>query len=402
MAAATCAECGTPFPILSENEVPAENRAGRDVEGAQRQAPEPQDWPAPPLPELAELDLGFEFSEGFSRPNWGAIRTFIQQRVSAEDRAAAWDFAARTWLHQLSRELGGEARVYDSPRFLCVSDLGSATTQTLLAYAESVLTAIRDRLRTAAWTGCRGRHVLLLFADQEDYYAYISFYHHDGLNPLTGGVFLGRGYAHVALPFVSARSAEHTIVHELVHNLLAHLRLPLWLNEGLAVVIERTTQRQPFLLDQDLVDRHTQHWNERSIQTFWAGTSFELPGDSNELSYRLAEVLVTLLSESRLMRAFRPRRRAPPGLYRIEKAIRGRRSQAMWGRSVARCTSFCRSSSTDCWCAISRSIWAANLRSNPLSLSCSITEIRAVIHEVCRPVSFSTTGTIFLYSAKRP
>jgi hypothetical protein len=241
--------------------------------------------------------MGFERVEGFSRPNWDAIRTFIQQRVSAEDLFAAWDFAARLWLRQLCKDLGGEARVYRSAHFLCVSDVPPATTQTLLMFAESVLTVIRNDLQTAAWTGYHGRHVVLFFCDQEDYYAYISFFHREGLNPLSGGVFLGDGYAHVALPFVNPRYAEHTIIHELVHNLLAHLRLPLWLNEGLAMVIERSIERRRFLLDQEVVERHSRQWTEKTIQTFWAGTSFYVPGESNELSYGLAEILVTLLWE---------------------------------------------------------------------------------------------------------
>lgn len=292
-----CFECGTPFPIPSAEEVSADDRTAKEAEGNEEHKFEQQEWPVPPIQELVELDMDFACVEGFSRPNGDAIRAFIEKRVSAEDLFAAWDFAARTWLHQLSKDLGGEARVQHSTHFHCVSDLQPGTTQTLITHAESVLSVIRSSLQTAAWTGYHGRHVLLFFSDQEDYYAYISFHHRDGPNPLSGGIFIGSGYAHVALPFVNLRSAEHTITHELVHNLVAHLRLPLWLNEGLAVVIERTIERRPFLLDQELVERHSRHWTEKTIQTFWAGTSFCIPVESNELSYRLAEILVTLLWE---------------------------------------------------------------------------------------------------------
>ena len=81
-----------------------------------------------------------------------------------------------------------------------------------------------------------------------------------------------------------------------MHNCVAHFPLPLWLNEGLAVVFDRTVAlgRQP-ILDSELRDRHLAFWNEESIQKFWAGVSFREPGDSNELSYSLAEILVNLL-----------------------------------------------------------------------------------------------------------
>jgi hypothetical protein len=61
--------------------------------------------------------------------------------------------------------------------------------------------------------------------------------------------------------------------------------------------VERKIEHRPLLLDQEAVDRHSRHWTEKTIQTFWAGTSFYIPGESNALSYRLAEILVALLLE---------------------------------------------------------------------------------------------------------
>jgi hypothetical protein len=241
--------------------------------------------------------MGFEMVEGFSRPDWGTIRRFIDANISAGDFDIAWNCVAERWLEQLSQDMGRECRVGRSQNFLCLSDLEEKTTQSVLSYSESVVGVIRETLREAAWTGYHGKHVLLLFADQDDYFAYISYYYGDGSHALSGGVFLGDGYCHIALPYANALTAEHALVHELVHNLLFHLAIPAWLNEGLAMVIERRVLRQPFPVDQDLVERHAGFWNEKNIQFFWAGTSFDEPGDSNELSYSLAEIFVVLLSE---------------------------------------------------------------------------------------------------------
>jgi hypothetical protein len=71
----------------------------------------------------------------------------------------------------------------------------------------------------------------------------------------------------------------------------------LWLNEGLAVVIERQMTRRAFVMDRDLAERHRAHWNEVNIQRFWAGMTYDEPGDGSQLSYSLGEILVTLLSE---------------------------------------------------------------------------------------------------------
>jgi len=293
-----CLECGTPLPTATASPLQTEDPPDS-------QEPELLDCSNPPpfrfsdraIPELSELDMPFDYVEGFSRPDWDTVRGSIRERVRSEDLFAAWDFAAQKWLQQLAQDLGGGARVYDSGHFLCVSDADPGTVNTLLNYAEGVLPTIRANLRGAAWIGYHGRHVLLLFSDPDDYYAYVSFFHEAEVSPLSGGVCLGRGYTHIAMPLVNVRSAEHTIVHELVHNLVVHLRLPLWLNEALAMVIESRIERRPFLLDRDEVDRHRQHWNPGTIQEFWAGTAFGIPGESNHLSYKLSEILLNLLLE---------------------------------------------------------------------------------------------------------
>jgi len=62
--------------------------------------------------------------------------------------------------------------------------------------------------------------------------------------------------------------------------------------------------RPPIMWD-ELAERHFAFWNEANIQSFWAGTSFYVPGDSNELSYSLAQVFLKLLQERAQGDAFR-------------------------------------------------------------------------------------------------
>ena len=86
------------------------------------------------------------------------------------------------------------------------------------------------------------------------------------------------------------------LAHELTHNSVVHLRLPLWLNEGLAVLFQSTASEwHRDILEGDLRDRHVAFWNPDNIQRFWSGVSFGEPGESVELSYSLAEILVRLL-----------------------------------------------------------------------------------------------------------
>jgi hypothetical protein len=282
-----CRECGTEFPAAPASEP-------RDTEITAKREPA---GVAEPLTSLTGLDMGFELSEGFSRPNWRAIWDFVKAHVPADDQSAAVDYITARWLQELAQNLGGGAQVHRSGNFYCLSDLEAKTTDSLLKYAESALDTVRGYLGKAAWSGYRGRHVLLFFSDPDDYYAYVSYYYRDGTHILSGGIFLRGGYAHIALPYHNTLTAQHTLPHELTHNLLCHLPIPLWLNEGLAVVLEGMVTRRAFLMDRELADRHRNHWNETNIQAFWAGKTFDNPGDDSQLSYNLGSILVGLLSE---------------------------------------------------------------------------------------------------------
>jgi hypothetical protein len=221
----------------------------------------------------------------------------VRQNVPKEEMVAAWEYLAFRWLKELQRDWGGDCRIYTSRCFYCLSDVGGATTRILLDYAESTVETIRNGLGRTAWSGFHGKHVLLLFADPDDYFAYISHYHAEGTHMLSAGIFVRRGYAHIALPYGDTLSAQHTLAHELAHNLVCHLPIPLWLNEGLAVTIEKRMTRRPFVMDRELAERHRNHWNETNIQSFWAGRTYDEPGDGSQLSYSLGEILVALLSE---------------------------------------------------------------------------------------------------------
>jgi hypothetical protein len=251
----------------------------------------------PPVAALADLDMGFEVVEGFSRPDWKAVHAFLQQHVTRDELGPAWNYVVYKWLEELSGDWGGGCRIRSSEHFYYLSDLDATTTRVLLNYAESTVGAIRGFLGRAAWSGYHGRHVLLLFSDPDDYFAYISYYHGEGSHMLSGGIFIRRGYAHIALPYGDTLTAQHVLAHELAHNLLCHLPIPLWLNEGLAVVIERQMTRRSFVMSLELAERHRNYWNESNIQLFWSGKTFDEPGDGSELSYNLGEILVTLLAE---------------------------------------------------------------------------------------------------------
>jgi hypothetical protein len=276
----------------------------RNISSVQASAPErimeAASQSTPQLINLEEVEGAFNFEEGFSRPAWRVISKAIQRKtVETIDLNAAWDEAVRQWLIHLQQDLGGEYQIAESRRFFLLASLELETRKKILSFAEETLTQIREHLQDAVWKPEHGKHAILLFAEDDDYYQYVSYFHRDGIHPTSGGCLIHKDYVHIAVPY-EPRYFRQVLTHELTHNCVVHLHLPLWLNEGLAKMFQRAVAtRTPPLLDHELRERHLAFWNEQNVQEFWAGISFQKPGDSNHLSYSLAEVIINLLLERR-------------------------------------------------------------------------------------------------------
>ena len=264
------------------------------------------------LPELqpadvSSIDMGFSIVEGFSRPDWKLIRQGIKESIPQDEWPQAWRAIARTWVAQLREDLGGSYHCEESERFLLLTAQSAKNDRDLLTMAEQSLTFIEGKLGPASLSARRqilGKRVLLVFSEQDDYYSYISYYYPEGHHSTSAGVFLGKGYGHIALPFSDMSMARNVIIHELMHNSLWGLPLPVWLNEGLSQRIERAITsggriRESPIVSRETAREHDNYWNEQNIQEFWAGTLFYRPGKGNELSYNLGEILVEVLSEKR-------------------------------------------------------------------------------------------------------
>lgn len=277
----------------------------RPVDPSMETSPVELSW-RPKLLDLSQVPGAFAFQESFRRPDWKIIGQTIEKTISPENRGEAWTEAAIQWVLQTRADVAGDYQVRRSDEFLLLSSLKAAEADEILIFAERTLKRIYDSLREAAWRSGYGKHVILLFADDDDYYQYISFFYSEGNHPVTAGCLINRGYVHVVMSLRDGRGIRQCLAHELVHNSVVHLPLPLWLNEGLAVLFDRTAvEWQRPILDAELRDRHLDFWNPVNIQKFWSGVSFGEPGDSNELSYSLAEIIVNLmLSEHKNFGAF--------------------------------------------------------------------------------------------------
>lgn len=298
----TCSYCGHDNP----DEQTSCRECGTDLVGHEPQSaekpeapveyPDTAHLPSAPFVDLSTLENAFAFEEGFSRPNWNVIRRRIEETVGPEDLHQAWSEVALQWVIRLRDELGGHYHVTQSNDFILLCALGKGETKRVFKFAEHALITIREQLKDVAWRNFHGKHVILLFTDDDDYYQHQAPYMHEGVNVRSSGMFLEGGYAHITLAYGFGNEVHSTIAHELAHNCVAHLPLPLWLNEGVAMRVERfVTGRTEAVPNSELIDEHRNFWTKEWIQYFWASASFH-DEHAQSLSYSLAEILVQMLA----------------------------------------------------------------------------------------------------------
>ena len=189
--------------------------------------------------------------------------------------------------------------MHESEQFLLLTKTDADYSRGLLHYLETTRRRILSSLRGIAHDEGYGKHVALIFDDGDDYLRYLAgFDTREGEIGLSSGVFLGRGYGHLAMPFVHYDGAERTIAHEMTHALVDHLPLPLWLNEGLATNMEdQLTFGRNLLGTPEERAKHGRFWGEEEVQQFWSGESFGRADEGQELSYELAQLAVKNLSQ---------------------------------------------------------------------------------------------------------
>jgi len=84
------------------------------------------------------------------------------------------------WLEQLVQTSGADYHVKRSGNFLLLSALDLKLERTL-TFVEKTLDQINALLKEAAWKSGHGPHVILLFADEDDYYQYVSYFWGEGV-----------------------------------------------------------------------------------------------------------------------------------------------------------------------------------------------------------------------------
>lgn len=234
--------------------------------------------------------------------DWRALNRWAAgdetSHASDEQRIAALEAGRRAWLLHLGEALGPQMGLLETEEAMVLSPLNEREERATAAYVHTARRRIERLLGPLASFPAGQRSLVLVLNSEDDYYRYVSLYYPDGEFAVSGGMFIDAGCPHFVVVRAHLGAVEPVIAHELTHSALAHLRLPRWLDEGIAVNSERRVAgAQPSLhTAPQLHVLLRDHWNAAKVQRLWSGESFLRADDDTLLSYELARILVEQMS----------------------------------------------------------------------------------------------------------
>lgn len=251
------------------------------------------------LPELPkEILVHLIERDRFCYPNWKKIRGFVSKSHPENEWNTVWHAISLEWIARIKKGLGQEYRVHETKNFLLLTQASDRLLDDASEFYERSRRFILQSFPQIAKDEGYGKNVVFMFDTEDDYYDYILPFYPDGEHSQSSGVFLHNGYGHFAFPTHDFASYRGVFVHEFTHLSLAHLPIPTWLNEALAMQTEdRLAGTAPFEMDEELHELHRNYWNEKTIQTYWSGRSFDTPGDPSRLSYNLSQLLMQKIDQ---------------------------------------------------------------------------------------------------------
>jgi hypothetical protein len=248
--------------------------------------------------DAASLQKHMPIIDGYPRPNWHAIGELISQ-LPEEQAHERWCFIARVWVDAIAEHAGPTYQVSETSNFIFLTTLDARGISLVQKFVEKAWKQVLKKLPDLGEVDSYGKRVLLLFHNADAYYEYTTHFYPEGEHPMSAGVFLNVDYGHIAMPFHDLSEAEGTLAHELTHNYLRLLPIPLWLDEGIAVTMEaEICNYQPFGMSPERKAEHKTFWNEDTIQEFWSGQSFGRVDEGNSPSYELARYCIRVLTQN--------------------------------------------------------------------------------------------------------
>jgi hypothetical protein len=204
----------------------------------------------------------------------------------------------RAWLLHFRDAMPQSAHLHETSDAWVLSAFPPATARAAALYVANTRERIARLLDGIVKFPVGARSILVVLNNLDEYYSYVSnYYPEDGEFAFSGGMYINYGCPHFVTVHSPLSDLEPVIAHEMTHSALAHLALPMWLDEGIAVTTEHqvsVSHRHPRHAV-EMLGRHLAFWNAERMQEFWTGKSFNRTDDGNALSYDLARNIVGLL-----------------------------------------------------------------------------------------------------------
>jgi len=253
-----------------------------------------------------DLLVHFVDRDDFCHPEWPAIFEKVKAlELNDEQRKVFYRELVLVWLNRIKEKMAGY-EITESENFFLLLNSAAKPVPELLSFLEKTRVTIHQSLRDMVQTTEPGKHVILLFDAEEDYYRYLAPFYPEGDFPLSVGVILDQGgYSHVLLHYIDG-AVWGSLAYLYAKNCLHSLLLPDWLGIGLGKFFEglllphvktRFLGRiERFKISVEECEQHDAYWNEDTIQDFWAGRCWEGLDESGKLSYQLAEIIMNKIT----------------------------------------------------------------------------------------------------------
>ncbi|UXM94536.1 hypothetical protein N5853_10550 [Bartonella sp. HY329] len=228
---------------------------------------------------------------------WGvdALRKFFK-----EDETAIFNqVLAKFWLLHLRDSLGAGYKLYQGDNIFLISNQDERIIKLTMDFLKSGRERVLKALPGLAASS--GDMLAIMIDEGEQYYDYTGKYNTvKSQIILSSGVFINSVLPHFVTNETQLTLVEPTIIHELTHYYLAHLELPLWLDEGLAVNVERVIAKNapPAEYLVELYEEHLAYWDYRTIHKFWNGMAYN-HSTKAKLAYDLGRMMVYHLAKQK-------------------------------------------------------------------------------------------------------
>lgn len=286
-------------PIGMLVEVP---RRGRGIPGATSnavaiEAASPDSIEAPGRSPFLVRDHLMD-GNGFPILDWQALHAWASPEVPTADARVCVGMGRRAWLSFMRDAIAG-SHLLETTDAWVLSSYEPRLARAVGDYVSTARRRITRLLDGVAQFPPGERTIFIALESQQAYYHYVANYYPDeGEFSFSGGMYINAGCPHFVTVQDDLWRLEPVIAHELTHSALAHLKLPLWLDEGIAVTTEdhvASKYSRPHRHHLELLEKHLNFWNAERMQEFWSGESFHRTGEGHSLSYDLAQHIVGLL-----------------------------------------------------------------------------------------------------------